>query len=503
MYVIDINTHFGCRSEYHYDLGLPALLRSLDEHAIAGAVTYSLKGVHYDPGAGNSDTIAAAAAHPHLIPAATLDMRVYLGWEQELERCLKAGVRVFRFFPLIQAWEVDSILFRRVLERLRQERVVLIFSTTEAGAHWGHAEEVARITAEYGLPVILTDTNYFNMAELISVLQAYPHVYAEVSQLALPHAVETMVAEVGSSRLLYGSDAPWRPMQKALNEVLEPDLSPEDKQAILGENALRLLGVRPMALTGRPELPSDQPRRFEEPSIDVHSHLGYWRYPVPDEGYDPTAMLARMDRYGIQYSILSSYESMRFDLAAGNRDVARAIEGHPRLLGYVEVSPHRIEESCQEMDRYYKLPNFAGAEIELSHTNHPTASEETRRLVHEVAKRGRPVLFKGRGDAYAERELARANPELAIIHAHSMDAHWARVVADTPNIYVEFCTSRPSVHDLRDCLKILGPERLLFGTDQTLLSVGGQVGLYLDANLTPEERRLILCENARRIFRLP
>lgn len=123
--------------------------------------------------------------------------------------------------------------------------------------------------------------------------------------------------------------------------------------------------------------------------------------------------------------------------------------------------------------------------------------------MHEVAKRGRPVLFKGRGDAYAERELARANPELAIIHAHSMDAHWARVVADTPNIYVEFCTSRPSVHDLRDCLKILGPERLLFGTDQTLLSVGGQVGLYLDANLTPEERRLILCENARRIFRLP
>jgi predicted TIM-barrel fold metal-dependent hydrolase len=291
-------------------------------------------------------------------------------------------------------------------------------------------------------------------------------------------------------------------VQKALNEVLEADISPEDKQAILGGNAACLLGIDLRTLSGRPELVDLEPRHFSEPSIDVHSHLGYWRFPVPPEGYDPTEMLARMKRFGIRYGILSSYDSMRFDLEAGNRDVARAIEGHPELRGYVEVSPHRIELSCSEMDRYYKLPNFAGSEIELSHTNHPTASLETRALVAEVAKRGKPVLFKGRGDAYAERELARENPGLAIIHAHSMDAHWARVVADTPNIYVEFCTSRPSHHDMRDCLQILGAERLLFGTDQTLLSVGGQVGLYLDGGFGPDERRLVHYENARRLFHL-
>lgn len=502
MHVIDINTHFGSRSEYHYDLSLGELLRSLDAHSVAAAVTYSLRGVHYDPGAGNTETIAAGRAHPHLIPAATLDMRAYLGWELELDRCLAAGVRLFRFFPGIQAWDTNSVLFRRVLERLRGSGAVLIFSITEGGPFWGRAQEVAEVTGPFGMPVILTDTNYHNMAELISVMQEYPHVYAEASQLALPHAVETMAAEVGVPRLLFGSDAPWRPMQKAINEVLETDLSTADKAAILGGNAMRLLGITPAFLAGRPQLADAEPKRYPGCSIDVHSHLGYWRYPVPPEGYDPAQMLARMDKFGIQHTILSSYDSMRFDLAGGNREVARAIDGHPRLRGYVEVSPHRIEESCAEMDRYYQLPNFAGAEIELSHTNHPTASLETRRLVAEVAKRGRPVLFKGRGDAYAERDLARENPNLAIIHAHSMDAHWARVVADTPNIYVEFCTSRPSCHDMRDCLEILGPERLLFGTDQTLLSVGGQVGLYLDAGFTPAEMRLVMYENARRLFGL-
>jgi len=500
VYVVDINTSFGSRCEYHYDLSLEELLRSLDVHSVSAAVTYSLRGVHYDPGAGNSETMAAGRAHRHLIPAATLDMRVYLGWEQELDRCLAAGVRLFRFFAGIQAWDTDSVLFRRVLERLRGTGAVLIFSTTEGGSSWGRAQEVAEVTQPYGLPVILTDANYHNLAELISVMQEYPHLYAEASQLALPHATETMVAEVGVSRLLFGSDTPWRPLQKALNEVLETDLSEADKAAILGGNAMRLLYLPETILSGRPQLTDSAPKRYSGPSIDVHSHLGYWRYPVPPEGYDPSQMLARMDKFGIQYTVLSSYDSMRFDLAGGNRGVARAIDGHPRLRGYVEVSPHRIEESCEEMDRYYKLPNFAGAEIELSHTNHPTASLETRRLVAEVAKRGRPVLFKGRGDAYAERDLARENPDLAIIHAHSMDAHWARVVADMPNIHVEFCTSRPSHHDMRDCLQILGPERLLFGTDQTLLSVGGQVGLYLDAGFGPQEMRLVMYENARRIF---
>lgn len=122
----------------------------------------------------------------------------------------------------------------------------------------------------------------------------------------------------------------------------------------------------------------------------------------------------------------------------------------------------------------------------------------------EIAKRGKPVLFMPAGpyDAPAERELALQNPNLTIIHAHGMDIHWARVVADVPNICVEFNRSAPSHHEIRDCLRVLGPHRLMFGSDQTLLSVGASIGLYLDAGLNVSERRLILHENARRAFRL-
>jgi predicted TIM-barrel fold metal-dependent hydrolase len=513
VYVIDVNTCFGRRTEFDYDLSLGTLLESLDSHAVAGALTYSLRGVHYDPQGGNAETLAAAQAHPHLIPVATMDLREYLNWEANLGQLLRQRCRVFRFFPRLQGWSISSLFFRQLLEWLQGRATCLIFSTGEGGG-WGQAEEIAHVTAQSGLPVILTDVNYNNMAEVITVMRAYPHVYAETNWLATIAALEVMADQVGADRLLYGSGAPMHPMQKAFNEVLESALPTGDKQAILGGNALRLLGLPAERLRGRPQLTDLEPKRFQEEIIDVHSHLGYWRWPIPNENYDPTLMLQRMRRFGISHSVLSSYEGMRYDIVAGNRAVAEAIAGHPELLGYVELNPHQLEQSCAEMDKYYLLPNFVGAELELTHTVQPTGSGEVRALMAEVGKRGRPILFMPAstwafgggsgdvGDAQIERALARENPNLTIIHAHSMDANWARVVADTPNIYTEFCLSRPSVHHIRDCLRILGPERLLFGTDQTLLTVGGSVGLYLDAGLDERERRLILRENARRIFGL-
>ena len=73
--------------------------------------------------------------------------------------------------------------------------------------------------------------------------------------------------------------------------------------------------------------------------------------------------------------------------------LSTAIAGHPELLGYVELNPHQLEASCEQMDRYYALPNFVGCELELSHTVQPTGSPEVRELMAEIAKRGKPVLF--------------------------------------------------------------------------------------------------------------
>ncbi len=502
--VIDINTSFGRRVDPDPRFSAEALGAAMDERGVALALTHSMQGVEYYPAGGNDDAVQLAARDGRFIPVCTVNPRAALEWRGEIDRCLDAGARVFRFFPAYQGWMPESRAFRRIAEHLQGRGAVAVMSVSERGGEWQTVRQLAEATADLGLSVILAEPHYSNIPEVLAVMLEHPHLYADTSLLATVGSVELLAREVGARRLLFGSAAPWNPIQKALNEVLEADLTDADKSAILSGNARRLLGISSARLAGRPVLQSLEPFRFDEELVDVHSHLGYWALMTKQEHYDPAAMIGRMKRFGITRSIVSSYESMRYDIAAGNRAVMAAIEGHPELRGYVEVDPHHLELSCAEMDRYYGRPNVVGCEVELTHIPCPTGSEAVRRLMAEVARRGKPILFMpaGGGDAGAERELGRANPGLSIIHAHGFDADWARVVKDTPNIHVEYCLSRATHLHVREGLDILGPERVLFGTDQTLLSVGAAVGLYRDAEMSPAERRLVLGGNARRLFRM-
>ena len=62
--VVDVDTCFGRRCEFDYDLSLEALLRALDERSVAAALSYSLRDVCHVPGAGSSETVAAALTRP-------------------------------------------------------------------------------------------------------------------------------------------------------------------------------------------------------------------------------------------------------------------------------------------------------------------------------------------------------------------------------------------------------------------------------------------------------
>jgi predicted TIM-barrel fold metal-dependent hydrolase len=503
MHIIDVNTSIGKRVDEDPRYSPAALRAELDAHQVAAALTYSQRGVDYDYRTGNREVTALHQMDPWILPVGILDPRDPQGWTEDLEYCREQGVKAIRFFQVAQRWSTQSALFQKLLKQFQGHTIALMFSSIDSYTGWDGPLRVAQMTADLGVPVIFMDTYYANMVEVIEVMRAFPHVYLETHWLAAVAAVEQVVGEVGADRVLYGSGHPARPMQKALNQVLEAAISPAEKEAILGQNARRLFSLASNVFAGRPVLSDYEPRRFDEKIIDIHTHLGFW-HRQPHEEYDPTRMIERMKRYNIRCSIVSAAESIRYDTAAGNAAIAQVVARHPELKGYVELNPLQYELSCAEMKRYLPRPEFAGVEIELTHIPCPTGGPQVHALMAEIARYGKPVLFMPAtgGDAEAERDLARSYPTVQLVHAHGFDSAWAHIVADTPNISVEFCLSSASHHHLRDALDILGPERVLFGTDQALLGVGGQIGLYLDARMTAHERQLVLRDNARRLYKI-
>ena len=66
------------------------------------------------------------------------------------------------------------------------------------------------------------------------------------SMVFTPEGLRHLVAEVGASQIVLGTDYPFPWTKTAVDHILgTPDLSDEERVAILGGNAERLLAVKP------------------------------------------------------------------------------------------------------------------------------------------------------------------------------------------------------------------------------------------------------------------
>ena len=88
--------------------------------------------------------------------------------------------------------------------------------------------------------LVLANVSYGTLGEAIAILQHYEHVYLEACRLVTPGVVEYLVQTLGSSRLLFGSGAPAWEIIPTLAMIQAADISPQDRQALLGDNARRL-----------------------------------------------------------------------------------------------------------------------------------------------------------------------------------------------------------------------------------------------------------------------
>lgn len=247
--------------------------------------------------------------------------------------------------------------------------------------------------------------------------------------------------------------------------------------------------------------------------IDCHVHI------IPRAGESLTGatahMLRCMDRLGIEQACVSLGSRLIIQPTAeevreSNEWVAQAVALAPeRLLGFVYCSPNHPEFSLQQIEQYCVAGPFRGIKLWVCQlADHPGNDP----ICVRAAELGLPVLqhtwLKATGNLPTESEpqhlvtLARRHPRVNFIMAHA-GGDWERglrLVRAVPNLYPDTCGNDPEAGFTELAVKLLGPERLIFGSDALGRSFASQMAKVTGADIPESAKRLILGENLLRLM---
>ncbi|MFK4084621.1 amidohydrolase family protein [Kribbella sp. NPDC020789] len=239
--------------------------------------------------------------------------------------------------------------------------------------------------------------------------------------------------------------------------------------------------------------------------IDVHAHWGPWFFSM--EVGPIEVNLDLMDRFGIDLQLVSSIEGIVYDAPAGNRALAAQLPADDRLRGMVVVDPRRLDEARADLHTLVTGDGrWVGAKIHTEYSRTPITTPAMQAAIELTTEFGLPTLVHTWGDTVLDlADLAARVPGSRLIAGHMGAAAWRRVpeaASRAGNLWFEPCWSAPDADRIRWILDRIGPSRLMFGTDATLIDPSVALGALTAAALTQAESEAIHWQNAKSLFAL-
>ena len=244
--IIDIHGHWGPFSGIYFPKPYgDGMIASMDRAGIVLNV-FSSHSALFEGFEGNFVTLRAVRDYPERFRGYV----VYNPNEPEnWERCrqLYEEDEEFVGFKIHPANDNYSLRGKNYepLFAYAQERGAIILSHTWEGALCG-AEAVRGVMEKYPrIRFLIGHSCYGEWEEAAQVARDFPNAYLELTAAyAVGGLVTYFVEQVGSDKVLFGTDAPWFDPLYPLGCVLFAEISDEDRRNIFYRNAERLLGIK-------------------------------------------------------------------------------------------------------------------------------------------------------------------------------------------------------------------------------------------------------------------
>lgn len=248
------------------------------------------------------------------------------------------------------------------------------------------------------------------------------------------------------------------------------------------------------------------------PIWDLHTHLA-GAGETPEEASDLLTRCA--DRLGVERLITFmgrpwSYDPDPADLRRQNDQVLRCLERHPkRLLGFVYVNPKHPEASLAEIDRCVRDGPMVGLKLWVAvRADDPALDPLVERATALDAVVFQHTWLKSGGNLPGEStpmdvaKLAARHPRAKIICGHT-GGRWEiglRAVRPFANVTVDLGGSDATAGWTESACRIVGADRVLYGSDAPGRSMAAQLGKVLGADIPDTARAAILAGNLKRLL---
>ena len=252
--------------------------------------------------------------------------------------------------------------------------------------------------------------------------------------------------------------------------------------------------------------------------VDAHSHLGELaRFRAPDTTVH--GMLSLMDHLAIDVAInIHAAGIMGYYEEAYEQSVKAYEQSEHRLPFCLAYSPVYSQDSLTVITTAANHPGFVGVKIhpvvELVMPDDPAydpawqfaAQRRLPIVTHSWAavdyNPSQRFAVASDFDAYVARY-----PEVNLILGHAGGRYTGHVAAADlarkyPNVYLDLSGDVYSFGLIEWLVANVGADRVLFGTDMNWIDPRTILGRVLDAGISLEAKKMILGDNACRLFRL-
>jgi predicted TIM-barrel fold metal-dependent hydrolase len=242
--------------------------------------------------------------------------------------------------------------------------------------------------------------------------------------------------------------------------------------------------------------------------IDFHGHQGRWDWLMQDD--DPERMLASMDAVGIDQACL--FNIFHTDVRVGHAALAKFIQRYPdRFIGFAYATPRCVGDMVDETRRALDDLGFAAIKIYPPYGNILLTDRQWEPLFELANRRGMAVISHAGIEPSCEPkyfdEIAPRYPnaKLVIGHGGNVEPQRSQAIAAAarwPNVYIETCSTYRQPNVIEQYVAGAGAEKILYGSDMPLMDPRCQIGKIITADLSDEQKKLILGGNAMRLLTL-